>query len=314
MEKHEDSLERLLKSELEKEAGEIMKEVDLDDTLEDISFPEDLDEKMRKKIHDYEERQEAYEKLSDADKEAMRLGRELQALRGENEESEDLASDEKIVPINRIEEETDKTGEQNGKKKVRRKKRLKVYGIVAIVAILVMMFGMESIGGTPFLGKLWTQIIGKREMTQVDTEREGENENAVDDNDEFKVYDQIKEEMGCDVVRLEVLPDNTKVVHYDIDQTLKKIWIIYGNDNTTMEYQILFNYENQSHGYDIEDKKISEETIVVDGNEIMLTQYELPEGSTEWVAQFSYKDVYYILNATMDEQDFEQIVKNLYFY
>lgn len=314
MEKHEDSLERLLKSELEKEAGEIMKEVDSDDTLEDISFPEDLDEKMWKKIHDYEERQEAYEKLSDADKEAMRLGRELQALRGENEESEDLASDEKIVPINRIEEETDKTGEKNGKKKVRRKKRLKVYGIVAIVAVLVMMFGMESIGGTPFLGKLWTQIIGKREMTQVDTEREGENENTVDDNDEFQVYDQIKEEMGCDVVRLEIMPEDMEFIQADIDKDIKRACLIYGNKDVILEYQMVFNYKEQSFGYDVEDEKISEKNIYIENHKIQIIQYKLSDGSIENIAKFKYKDVYYSLNAAMDEKDFEKIVKNLYFY
>ena len=46
MEKHEDNLDKLLKAELEKEAGEIMEEVDSDESLQDISFPEDLDEKM----------------------------------------------------------------------------------------------------------------------------------------------------------------------------------------------------------------------------------------------------------------------------
>ena len=44
MEKHEDNLDKLLKAELEKEAGEIMEEMDSDESLQDISFPEDLDE------------------------------------------------------------------------------------------------------------------------------------------------------------------------------------------------------------------------------------------------------------------------------
>lgn len=74
MEKHEDNLDKLLKAELEKEAGEIMEEMDSDESLQDISFPEDLDEKMWSKIQEYEEQQKAYEKLSDADKEAIRLG------------------------------------------------------------------------------------------------------------------------------------------------------------------------------------------------------------------------------------------------
>ena len=75
MEKHEDNLGKLLKAELEKEAGEIMEEMDSDESLQDISFPEDLDEKS--KIQEYEEQQKAYEKLSDDDKEAIRLGREV---------------------------------------------------------------------------------------------------------------------------------------------------------------------------------------------------------------------------------------------
>ena len=61
MEKHEDNLDKLLKAELEKEAGEIMEEMDSDESLQDISFPEDLDEKMWSKIQEYEEQQKAYE-------------------------------------------------------------------------------------------------------------------------------------------------------------------------------------------------------------------------------------------------------------
>ena len=55
-----------------------MEEMDSDESLQDISFPEDLDEKMWSKIQEYEEQQKAYEKLSDADKEAIRFGREVQ--------------------------------------------------------------------------------------------------------------------------------------------------------------------------------------------------------------------------------------------
>lgn len=93
MEKHEDNLDKLLKAELEKEAGEIMEEVDSDESLQDISFPEDLDEKMWSKIQEYEEQQKAYEKLSDADKEAIRLGREVQALRGGEDTKDRLKKD-----------------------------------------------------------------------------------------------------------------------------------------------------------------------------------------------------------------------------
>lgn len=332
MEKHENNLDKLLKAELEKEAGEIMEEMDSDESLQDISFPEDLDEKMWSKIQEYEEQQKAYEKMSDADKEAIRFGREVQALRGGENTKDHLKKDvesdsyiDNVVPIEYVKHETDnkasddgtngETEKEAGKKKVKKRKRhWKAYGIVAIVAVLAMMWSMVSIGGTPFFGKLWTQTIGDRKMTQVDTEREDGSKNKVDDYDEESVYENIKEKMGVDVVRILKKPDDMVLIQSDIDEVLKKVCLIYNNGESMIEYQMIFNYKEQSHGYDVEDKKIKEEQIEVDGNNINVTQYELPDESKENVAQFIYKDVFYTINTTMDENNFKELLKSLYFF
>ena len=332
MEKHEDNLDKLLKAELEKEAGEIMEEMDSDESLQDISFPEDLDEKMWSKIQEYEEQQKAYEKLSDADKEAIRLGREVQALRGGEDTKDRLKKDvesdsyiDNVVPIEHGKHEADnkasddgtngETGKEAGKKKVKKRKRhWKAYGIVAIVAVLAMMWSMVSIGGTPFFGRVLNDIIGDREMVKVNTEREDGDKNKTDDHDEAKVYEEIKESLGVDVVRLEGKPDNMSLVHSDIDKKLNRVCLIFANENTTLEYQIVVNYQEQSHGYGIEDEKIKEELIKEGGNEIRFTQYKLPDESKENTAEFVYQDVFYTLNAVMDEEDFKKILKNLYFF
>ena len=332
MEKHEDNLDKLLKAELEKEAGEIMEEMDSDESLQDISFPEDLDEKMWSKIQEYEEQQKAYEKLSDADKEAIRLGREVQALRGGENTKDHLKKDvesdsyiDNVVPIEHGKHETDnkasddgtdgETEKEAGKKKVKKRKRhWKAYGIVAIVAVLAMMWSMVSIGGTPFFGKLWTQTIGDRKMTQVDTEREDGDKNKVDEYDEFQVYEEIKKKMGVDVVRFLQKSDDMILVQSDINETLKRACLIYNNEDNIIEYQMIFNYKEQSHGYDIEDKKIKEEQFEVDGNNIVIIQYELPDEGKESVAQFTYKDVFYTINTTMDEKSFKELLKTLYFF
>ena len=332
MEKHEDNLDKLLKAELEKEAGEIMEEMDSDESLQDISFPEDLDEKMWSKIQEYEEQQKAYEKLSDADKEAIRLGREVQALSGGENMKDHLKKDvesdsyiDNVVPIEYVKHETDNKASDDGtneeiekeagKKKVKKRKRhWKVYGIVAIVAVLAMMWSMVSIGGTPFFGRVLNDIIGDREMVKVNTEREDGDKNKVAGHDEEKVYEEIKESLGVDVVRLEGKPDNMSLVHSDIDKKLNRVCLIFANENTTLEYQIVVNYQEQSHGYDIEDEKIKEELIKEGGNEIRFTQYKLPDESKENTAEFVYQDVFYTLNAVMDEEDFKKILKNLYFF
>ena len=332
MEKHEDNLGKLLKAELEKEAGEIMEEMDSDESLQDISFPEDLDEKMWSKFQEYEEQQKAYEKLSDDDKEAIRLGREVQALRGGENTKDHLKKDvesdsyiDNVVPIEHVKHETDnkasddgtngETEKEAGKKKVKKRKRhWKVYGIVAIVAVLAMMWSMVSIGGTPFFGNLWTQTIGDRKMTQVDTEREDGDKNKVGDYEEEGIYEDIKDKMGVDVVRLRITSKEMSLIQSDIDEVLKRVSLIYDNKKNIIEYQIVFNYKEQSHGYDVEDKKIKEEQIKVAGNNIDIFQYELPDGNKENIAQFTYEDVFYTINATMDEDEFKELLKNLYFF
>ena len=332
MEKHEDNLDKLLKAELEKEAGEIMEEMDSDESLQDISFPEDLDEKMWSKIQEYEEQQKAYEKLSDADKEAIRLGREVQALRGGEDTKDHLEKDvesdsyiDNVVPIEHVKHEADnkasddgtneETEKEAGKKKVKKRKRhWKVYGIVAIVAVLAMMWSMVSIGGTPFFGRVLNDIIGDREMVKVNTEREDGDKNKVDEYDEFQVYEEIKEKLGVDVVRLKRTSEDMLLVQSDIDEVLKRVCLIYDNRENMIEYQMVCNYKEQSHGYDIEDKKVKEEQIKVSGNNIDIFQYELSDGNKENVAQFTYEDVFYTINTTMDEGKFKELLKNLYFF
>ena len=332
MEKHEDNLDKLLKAELEKEAGEIMEEVDSDESLQDISFPEDLDEKMWSKIQEYEEQQKAYEKLSDADKEAIRLGREVQALRGGEDTKDHLEKDvesdsyiDNVVPIEHVKHETDnkasddgtngETEKKAGKKKVKKGKRhWKVYGIVAIVAVLAMMWSMVSIGGTPFFGRVLNDIIGDREMVKVNTEREDGDKNKVDVYDESKVYEEIKEKFGMDVVRPWKKPDNMVLIQSDIDEILKRVCLIYENNETLIQYQMEIQSENKSYAYDIEDKKVKRTQITVDGNKIDIIQYELDDGNEENVAQFAYEDVFYTINTTMEEADFKELLKNLYFF
>ena len=332
MEKHEDNLGKLLKAELEKEAGEIMEEMDSDESLQDISFPEDLDEKMWSKIQEYEEQQKAYEKLSDDDKEAIRLGREVQALRGGENTKDHLKKDvesdsyiDNVVPIEHVKHETDnkasddgtngETEKEAGKKKVKKRKRhWKVYGIVAIVAVLAMMWSMVSIGGTPFFGRVLNDIIGDREMVKVNTEREDGDKNKIDNYDEAKVYEEIKNKFGVDIVRILKKPDDMVLIQSDIDEVLKRVCLIYKNRETLIQYQMEIQSENKSYAYDVEDEKVKKEQIVVDGNTIDIIQYELDDGKEEYVARFTYEGVFYTINATMSEEEFKEFLKNLYFF
>ena len=128
------------------------------------------------------------------------------------------------------------------------------------------------------------------------------------------LIEEIKEKFGVDVVRLKRNSVGMSLVQSDIDEVLKKVCLLYEDDDTLIQYQMEIQSENKSYAYDIEDKKVKRTQITVDGNKIDIIQYELDDGNEENVAQFAYEDVFYTINTTMEEADFKELLKNLYFF
>lgn len=73
--------EKLLKRVLDKEAENTIEEVEADESLKNLTLPDELDAGLRAKIEQYEMEKAAYDMLSNEDKEAIRIGREFQILR-----------------------------------------------------------------------------------------------------------------------------------------------------------------------------------------------------------------------------------------
>ena len=109
--------------------------------------------------------------------------------------------------------------------------------------------------------------------------------------------------------------DDMVLVQSDIDEVLKRVCLIYENNETLIRISNGNSIsENKSYAYDVEDKKVKEEQIIVDGNKIDIIQYKLDDGNKENVAHFTYKDVFYTINTTMNEEKFKELLKNLYFF
>lgn len=79
-----DDWKNMLEEEMEREADLIMEEVNSDPSLRDVQAPPGMYEELMEQINEYE-RQMAYERLSDEDKEYMRLGKEYAKRRKNNQ-------------------------------------------------------------------------------------------------------------------------------------------------------------------------------------------------------------------------------------
>lgn len=311
MKSEQERMQKLLKNELTEEADKIMKEVEADESLKDIALPEELDAGLRAKIEQYEAEKAAYEMLSDKDKEAIRIGREIQIQRANdgNGDDDDGNGGDKGVGGGGTDGEN-----YNERRVVRfRKRRRMAFALVAIVVVMVMGFGMTSIGGKPFIPQLFEQMLAGRKTVNIDTKN---NKKAFSDRmEEDEIYQKIKDEFGFDAVELEELPSGTSFLEGTVEHSLQEACLLYNYKESVIEYRIFVNYANKSTGYDIEDDLISEELLKVNNQEIKVKKYKISEtDDVQLVAQFEYKKIHYILNATINEKDFVFILKNLKFY
>lgn len=233
MSEKKDQLKEILKDQLNKEAKQIEEEVGLNDNEEipnelKIRMKNALDQKIREREKRSEDmkRTDAYAKLSEEDREALRLGQEM--LKNQSEEK-------KIYTI-------------------RRKKR-NIRRIVALAAvlILVMAVGMTSFGGPERMLQFMKSSVGGRKVSQVDS---SDKNKIIEEEDEEKAYEKIEKEFGIAPVRLWWYPENMEFENMILDTDIQVAEVDYLYKDKKIEYFVSASYGEVSWGYDNEDKKI----------------------------------------------------------
>lgn len=282
MKEYEGKMEKFLKHEWDEEVKQIDEDVMSDSDSYDAA-PAELKEQVMQKIEEYE-REKAYEHLTDEDKEAIRLGRELLAQ---------------------------KNAGRSGRKKS--SKRKKVYILAASVAVLVLGLGMTSIGGKRYLIEAMNQMLGERELVQVDSKEEDRKTSGV--NNEEAAYQEVKDKFGFDPVRPFYKPKEMKFVDADIDEDLQCATLFYESKDESLFYNMNTNYTDGAFGFDTEDVLIEEYTMTVSEIPVLVKAYKKQNDmQSRLTASFEYKNIYYILNGSMKKAEFDEILKNLYFY
>ena len=199
MENKKDLMEQIITEDLLNEADAIDREIE---SME-IEVPKGLKEEMKKRLHaqiDEYEKENVYAKLSEEDRKALELGREL------------------------IQD-----------KKVYRKKSKKMYVALIAVAVLVLAMGVTSIGGAEKFAKMMKNVVGDREVVQIDT---AEDNYIETNNNEEETYQKLKDMFGVDVVKIVHWPGAVKYTGSEIDDNLQLATIMYMYNGKNIQYYI----------------------------------------------------------------------------
>lgn len=279
------SFDENLKEEFKRAGARTQREVEASgvEHISDVQ-KERIHAKLREQIAAYE-KEKIYAQLSEEDRKALELGKELMR------KQEDEAAEKKVI---------------------HKKKPVRIYLVIAAAVVMAMAFGVTSIGGPRRIIKMMTSSVGDREVEKVNT---NEDNKVIEKEREEEAYQEIKDILGIDPVRLVEYPSGMKYSGVEIDETLLTAEVMYTYHEKNVAYLISANYTDGSWGIDTEDKCVEEYQENIAGVKIQVKRYQINEaGESRYSAKFSYKGSEYYLIGTMGKEDFEKIIKNLYFF
>lgn len=199
-------------------------------------------------------------------------------------------------------------------KTVHRRKK-KRYVVLALAAVLVLVFGsvMTGVGSKSYWKILWDRIAGNEHVSVINVENMETQETV--DIDELQLFKEIREKLGILPVRLSYMPKAMFIKEYEIDYNQNRAVIIYGYNDRVIRYAMYMNDEDSSYAQTEVDELINEYEISEYPNIVIsVKEYEVEDVENHrYVAEFEYQDAQYQLMGIMEKDEFDKILKNLYF-
>ena len=254
--------------------------------------------RVREQIRAYEmeqtrkETEEAINHLSEEDREALELGRKmLKAGIGKKDPEE-----------------------PSGKKVRRKKKPLKMYLALAAVIVCVLAMGITSMGGPERIVRMMTQNVGDREVDQVDSNHTDKENKVIEGEEEEKAYQEIGDVFNTDIVKLSANLKGMKFDSMNLDENNQIAENYYTYNKKTIAYIISAPYRENSWGVDFEAPIEKKYTEKLHNCKVDITVYKIDKNEGfGYAAEFKYNNIDYLLTGTMRQQEFDKLLKSLFF-
>lgn len=227
----------------------------------------------------------AMESLSEEDQEALRLGRELQKRRKEKEEE---------------------------KSRAKRRHHWKRITAAAAVLVLVIGIGTTGVGGPKRIVEMVEQAVGDRQVSKANNSKKSAK--TIDNEAEEQAYQEIKDQLGFDPVKLIKPNEKLKYAYCEVDEDMQMARFLYKCGDTNISYVMSLAYHEELMGADLEDDVTNRYNFEEGKIKAEVTEYELSESKRKrYSATFEYQGVYYQVIGTIEKADFEEILKKLHF-
>lgn len=178
--------------------------------------------------------------------------------------------------------------------------------------MLVIGIGTTGVGGPKRIVEMVEGTFGGRDASRVNVSKEETKD--TEENKEERIYQEIKDKLDFDPVKIIILPNMMEYEYGEIDEDMQMAQLIYKYGEGNISYSINATYSEKVVGTDLEDDITDSYIFQEDKLKAEVTEHEL-EGSNmkEYSAKFEYKGIHYQIIGTMGKEDFEKVLKNLHF-
>lgn len=346
---NESSITLSLHQEIEREVREIEKEMERHPELDELKVTEEMDRALLEEIQAYEAEMEERRRFAEkADEDVRSLeersegsgnpgnadrhsGENVSGRSGEFRKAEDSVEfSAELMPdlakLSRISRGTAGDdgkgrkytgfGEEGGREEkvcYRRKKRK--YWVVSLAAVLVIVLGVgvNSVGSKSYWKTLWDRLLGTDPVKIMNVEDMEIQE--TEDGDELTAYKEIKEKLNINPVRIFYKPNDMKLVNYEISEEILTAQLLYKYQDEIIRFVLYINDVDSSWGQKEEDNKVNEYIMSVNEIKVNIEEYQVINTlEKRQMANFDYQGVHYQLVGVIEKEEFEKIIKNLYFF
>ena len=335
MKESKDPFDRMILDDLEREADEIRRNVAAANLPPMTNEQKErIRENIQKEI-DAREVQKICEQLPKEYQEALKIGMETiekenrkSGKDNETEATKVRADKETEEPKAGADKETEEgepgfgankeTGEgelsagtDEKKHRFRRKAYLSRVAAAVVIVLLAGGIGVTSFEGPERVMEMMKRNVGSREVEQVDSNKDNL---VIKEENEEEAYQKIKDELGIEPVRIVDRPNGFKYEEAKLEKDAQISEILYQYKGENILYTISMAQSNNSWGIDLEDKEVKKYTKKIKGVNMSIHEYiTLESKKRRYVAKFKYSGVGYYLTGVMPKEDFNNILKKLYF-
>lgn len=335
MKESKDPFDRMILDDLEREADEIRRNVAAANLPPMTNEQKErIRENIQKEI-DAREVQKICEQLPKEYQEALKIGMETiekekrkSGKDNETEEPKVRAEKEKEEPKAGADKETEEgepgfganketeegelsVGTDEKKQSSRRKAYLSRVAAAVVIVLLAGGIGVTSFGGPERVMEIVKSKVGTRKVEKINSNEENL---VIKEENEEQAYQKIKDELGIEPVRIVDRPNGFKYEDAKLEKDAQISEILYQYKGENILYTISMAQSNDSWGIDLEDKEVKKYTKKIKGVNMSIHEYiTLESKKRRYVAKFKYSGVGYYLTGVMPKEDFNNILKKLYF-